>query len=275
MTNEEKQALKLASIHFNIAPHVERIVETLRTKRHLNQNEIGLHGTEIAREWIQTDVPHEWDLYTPNKNTKKGKTFYYDSAALGYIIKKTAREVNYIMSKELRAVLKKSGILEKHNKPIDSLWYILDYFSCNYLHAHQNKIYEEKNKKAGVSFPHRKEYPIEPFNIPNLAQRIVEEPLWSGSSDIQDQLGPIAETVAATIDNIDPKMKYVLTDDIPDIDRKLRFLFSSWRIFELLENELCMIFASNKLARSSSQTPEDLCVDLRSIVIEKLKAMAS
>lgn len=275
MTQEEKQALKLASIHFNIAPHVERIVEILRTKRHINQNELGLYGIEIAQEWIQTDVPHEWDLYIPNKNAKKGKSFYYDSVALGYIIKKTAREVSYIMGKELRDVLKKNGLLEKDEKPIDGLWHILDYFSCSYLHAHQHKIYEEKNKKAGLSFPHRKEYPTEPFNIPNLAQRIIEEPLWSGSSDIQDQLGPIAETVATTIDNIDPNMKYILADDISDIYCRLKFLFSSWRIFELLEYELCRIFASNKLARSSSQTPEDLCVDLRSIVMKKLKAMTA
>ena len=70
-------------------------------------------------------------------------------------------------------------------------------------------------------------------------------------------------------------MKYILADDISDIYCRLKFLFSSWRIFELLEYELCRIFASNKLARSSSQTPEDLCVDLRSIVMKKLKAMTA
>lgn len=274
MDKETKAALKLAALRFNTAPHVEKIVDALRTRHILSPNELGQFGIEVAQEWIKTEAPHEWLLYDPHNKTA-GKVFYFDGMCLCHIIRKITWEVIFIMGKELKTALKRMGVTPTKDGPRWELWFILDYASSSWLRAHWHKIRLEKHEQTGIDLPKGDAYPIEQFNIPELVKRIIEEPLFAQSQDIYEQLDPIADTIAETIDRIDPTLKYTLSKDMSDIERKIRFLLVAFNLFEAIENGLCLEFAQSKFARSVSSTPDQLCSALRILTEQKVKALAN
>ena len=274
MTKKDKINLRLASLRFQTAPFVEKIVDALRNRRTMNENELGQYGIEIAQAWVNTDAPHDWTKYNPKDKKQRGKTFYNDGGCLSHIIKKVAMDVYYIMRSELKPILKRIGVIPCGHGAKSDLWLVLDCASYGWLRAYQKKMCQEKNEKAGVAVHPHSKYPIEAFNIPDLANRLLDEAFFTQSQNLYEQLSPVADTMAEIIDNLDPEMKYALSGSKTTIERSIHFMLSADSIFDTLENELCIMFSESRLARAMSHTPDDICSALRILVQDKIAGMA-
>lgn len=274
MNQEDKDKQRIASMKFDVSDHVERIIDALRNRHSMTPNELGQYAVEIAQEWCKLDIPHDWTVYEATPEEKPIEDKYNDAEALVHIITRVCYEVSHFMKDELGQSLKRIGVKPSKYGEAQDLKFIFDESSFCYLHAYLNKIIWEKNKQAGISSLEGDEMPVDSFNFTELADRILDDLLLAPGKDADEQLNTVANIMTDEMDKADPDLKFMLAANHPNILTNMQFAFRTNTLFEMLEAELCLEFAKNRLARAMSLTPSELCDTLKSLTQKKIKELA-